>query len=245
MPLMCSSIKRGSIQRGSIEVRAFEPGGGAVRPFWRPVLRGLAWAVVLVTAPLVHLALATGRYSALALGFAAVQLAIGVGLTLGRWNRAGWGVAACLPGAALLAAPWLLRAPAALLRMQAGLSHGLLYGGLLVMFANSLRRGHTPLITALASRMTGDISPRRAAYTRHVTQAWCAYCAAQLAGSVLLAAFAPVAVWSFFVNVLDFPLLCLMFGAEYALRRRIFRDQPHASLRDGLRAFAARNSRAG
>ena len=223
MPVMVPSIKVSSIFPGSVRV-----------------LRGMGWIVVVATAPMVHLALARGRFVPLALGLAAVQLALGVGWALGR--RAWW-VAAAGSAAALLAMWWLKAgwgqwAPAVLLRVQAGLSHGLLYGGLLVVFAGSLRRGRTPLITRLARRLTGALSPERAAYTRRVTQAWCVYCAAQLAGSALLAAFAPVAVWSFFVNVLDFPLLCVMFGAEYAWRRRRFPDRPAVRLRDVLRAFA-------
>jgi uncharacterized membrane protein len=42
--------------------------------------------------------------------------------------------------------------------------------------------------------------------------------------------FAPLVIWSFFVNILDLPLVVAMFAAEYAVRLRCLRDPPRHSL---------------
>ncbi|HTQ71732.1 MAG TPA: hypothetical protein VMH92_09600 [Acidocella sp.] len=113
----------------------------------------------------------------------------------------------------------------------AALMHWVLYASLLASFALTLRRGQTPLITAMARQMQGpDIPAELAAYTRRVTIAWSLFFAAQLATSILLFCFAPLTAWSFFVNILDIPLVVAMFAAEYAVRLRVLRDPPRHSL---------------
>jgi uncharacterized membrane protein len=87
-----------------------------------------------------------------------------------------------------------------------------------------------PLITAMAHRLHGDISTELAAYTRKVTIAWSVFFAVQLALSVSLFCLAPLTFWSFFVNILDIPLVVLMFAAEYMVRLRCLSDPPRHSL---------------
>ncbi len=112
----------------------------------------------------------------------------------------------------------------------AALMHWMLYATLLSSFALTLRRGHTPLITAMASKLHGPDLPRELIiYTRRVTIAWSCFFAAQLSTSVLLFCFAPLTAWSFFVNVLDIPLVVAMYAAEYAVRIRVLRDPPRHS----------------
>jgi uncharacterized membrane protein len=113
-----------------------------------------------------------------------------------------------------------------------GLPHTLVYLGLLLMFGATLRPGHDALITALARRMYGDISDDMWRYTRRVTWAWCFFFAAQLLTSLALFLLAPLAVWSFFVNVLNLPLLALMFVAEQLCRPFLLRDAPRHSFAD-------------
>jgi hypothetical protein len=114
------------------------------------------------------------------------------------------------------------------------LTHWGIYISLLVTFGLTLRPGHEALITAMARRMHGDgqgrIAPRLAAYTRRVTLAWCGFFAVQLGISVSLFCFAPLVVWSFFVNILDIPLVAAMFAAEYWVRLRCLDDPPRHSL---------------
>lgn len=110
------------------------------------------------------------------------------------------------------------------------LMHWVLYASLLASFALTLRRGHTPLITAMAYKLHGaEIPDELILYTRRVTIAWSCFFAAQLSASVLLFCLAPLTAWSFFVNVLDIPLVVGMYAAEYAVRVRVLRDPPRHS----------------
>ena len=109
------------------------------------------------------------------------------------------------------------------------ITHWTIYTGLLLTFALTLRRGRVALITAMARRLHGKLPPELATYTRRVTIAWCCFFAAQLTTSVTLF-FAPLPAWSFFVNILDIPLVVVMFTAEYLVRLRSLQDPPRHSL---------------
>ena len=110
------------------------------------------------------------------------------------------------------------------------LMHWGIYASLLAGFALTLRPGREPLITGMARRLHGGLDAELAAYTRKVTIAWSLFFASQLALSVALFCFAPLTLWSFFVNILDIPLVAAMFGAEYAVRLRCLRNPPRHSL---------------
>jgi uncharacterized membrane protein len=117
------------------------------------------------------------------------------------------------------------------------LPHTAIYLSLLWLFGQTLKSGREPLITRLARRVHGTLPPALRAYTRRVTVAWCMFFAAQLIVSALLFLFASPREWSLFVNVLNFPLLALMFGGEYLYRIVRHGDFPHASIIDCIRAF--------
>lgn len=119
-----------------------------------------------------------------------------------------------------------------------GMPHAIIYLSLLWFFGRTLAHGAEPMVAGLARRVHGPLPPAMAAYTRRVTGAWCVFFAMQLAGSALLFTFASLNVWSLFVNVLNFPLLALMFIGEYAYRSVRHREFPHASFLDGIRAFS-------
>ena len=127
------------------------------------------------------------------------------------------------------------------LSVGSGLTHATLYGALLVLFARSLRTGGDDLVTGLARRFQNPLPPCVAAYTRGVTLAWCGFFALQLAGSATLLAVAPRAVWSLFVNVLDLPLVGLMFVAEFGCRRLLLRAESSVGLLEAIRAFSTRD----
>ncbi len=110
------------------------------------------------------------------------------------------------------------------------LTHWGIYCGLLLTFGLTLRPGHTPLITGMARRLHGELTAELALYTRRVTIAWCGFFAVQLMTSILLFWLAPLVVWSFFVNILDIPLVAAMFAAEYMVRLRCLKDPPRHSL---------------
>jgi|SRR6516162_5830855 len=119
-----------------------------------------------------------------------------------------------------------------------GLPHALIYAALLALFARTLRPGRDPLVTALSRRMYAVVPEEMAIYTRRVTWVWCTFFAAQLATSLALLLFAPLVVWSFFVNVLNLPLLALMFIGEHTCRPFLLRNAPRHSLDDLRRIIA-------
>ena len=110
-------------------------------------------------------------------------------------------------------------------------THWGIYASLLAGFALTLRPGHDPLITAMARRMHGPLSAEMLSYTRKVTIAWSLFFAVQLSISIGLFCAAPLVWWSFFVNILDIPLVAAMFAAEYAIRLRVLDDPPRHSLK--------------
>ena len=108
-------------------------------------------------------------------------------------------------------------------------------------FGRTLAPGRIPLVTSFA-RLVHDsstLAPERERYTRQVTWAWCVFFLANVGISVALAAFAPLAVWSLFANVLAAPLVAAMFAAEYAYRRRRLAGLEHVPLAAVLRRLAA------
>jgi len=110
------------------------------------------------------------------------------------------------------------------------LMHWAIYSGLLFTFALTLRPGREALISAMARKLHGPISGELVIYTRRVTIAWCCFFATQLVTSITLFLFAPLVVWSFFVNVLDIPLVLAMYSAEYLWRLRCLQNPPRHSL---------------
>lgn len=117
----------------------------------------------------------------------------------------------------------------------AAVTHWVIYSGLLLTFGLTLRPGREALITMLARRMHGPLSGELRRYTRRVTYAWCCFFACQLAASVGLFFFAPLVVWSFFVNILDLPLVAAMFVAEYLFRLCYVPDAPRHSVGEIIR----------
>lgn len=107
-----------------------------------------------------------------------------------------------------------------------GLAHATLNLFLLGLFGRTLLRGQEPLITQIARHIKGQLTPDITLYTRQATIAWCIFFTLQVVTSLSLYIFAPVAVWSLFINVLDLPLLALMFIAENTYRTLRF---PHHS----------------
>jgi len=111
---------------------------------------------------------------------------------------------------------------------------------LALMFGRTLLRGQTPLCSQIAALIHGELDAAVIRYTRRVTQAWTLFFLAMTAMSTLLFFAAPLSVWSFFSNLLVFPLVGLMFVVEFALRVRAlphWRDQLRFT--DTFRAYRA------
>ena len=76
-------------------------------------------------------------------------------------------------------------------------------------------------------------------YTRNVTFAWVIFFLLNLAATFLLYRFAPLRIWSFFVNFCSLPLILCMFVAEYLVRRRMLPRVPRSGLMATLRVYFA------
>lgn len=107
---------------------------------------------------------------------------------------------------------------------------------LAIGFGATLAAGREPLCTRIARLIHGRLDEPTERYTRAVTLAWTGFFALMVAISLLLFAFAPVAIWSVFANLLTWPLVGLMFVAEYLLRLRVL-PQDRSTILDAIRAY--------
>lgn len=171
-----------------------------------------------------------------------VLLALAPMLTLGlvlfwRWSGALKTLLAAAATACLLRAFWPLFAQnfsIVYLVQQVGF-----YSIMAITFGRSLRKGSVPLCTQLADKVHGPLSPIELRYTRSVTLAWAIFFLLNLAATFLLFRFAPLRVWSLFVNFCSAPLILLMFAAEYAVRRRLLPQVQGSGLIATLRVYFA------
>jgi len=106
-------------------------------------------------------------------------------------------------------------------------------------FGRSLLDNRVPLCTRLADRVHGPLSALELLYTRHVTVAWAIFFLLNLAATYLLYRFAPLRIWSLFVNFCSLPLILLMFVAEYLVRRRVLPQVQRSGLIATLRVYFA------
>jgi len=105
-----------------------------------------------------------------------------------------------------------------------------------------LQAGREPLVTALARRVHGSLTPAMEAYSRKVTLAWTVYFVAMAALSLVLYALAPFDAWATFANLVTPLAILLMFVGEYLLRYRLHPEFERATLAQAVRAYADRGS---
>jgi uncharacterized membrane protein len=169
-------------------------------------------------------------------------LALAPMLTLGlvllwRWSGALMALLAAAAAAYLLRAFWPLFAQnfsIVYLLQQAGF-----YSIMAFTFGRSLCKGSIPLCTQIADKVHGPLSALELRYTRQVTVAWVIFFLGNVAANFLLFEFAPLSVWSVFVNFCSLPLILLMFAAEYAVRRRVLPQVQGSGLIAALRVYFA------
>ena len=107
------------------------------------------------------------------------------------------------------------------------------------VFGATLREGETPLIVGIAELDQGALEPRFTRYLRALTQAWAIFFLAMACLSLLLMLHAPFEWWSLFVNVLTWPLIGMMFIAEWVVRRVGFKElPPHTPLHIATKILA-------
>lgn len=123
------------------------------------------------------------------------------------------------------------------LAASSGFSHAAANLFLLWYFGSTLAPGREPIITRFARRVHGALQPAMERFTRQLTIAWCAFFAAQLIASAMLYAFASLNAWSLFINLLNLPLLALMFVGQSVYRSLRYPDCPRASIWQSVEAF--------
>ena len=203
------------------------------------LLRGLRWAAIaafcLAYSVLSHLATADPHPDLLDAAVAVVPvMALAIVLAWRSQQRTGWLLLCLITIAALLAAgPLLVRHFAWVFLAQ----HAGMQALLGLAFGRTLRAGQVPLVSRFAAVVHGTLSPALARYTRQVTWAWTVYFAAMTALSLLLFWLAPIAVWSAFANLLNLPLVVLMFIGEYIARLCLLQPADRAGPLEAIRAF--------
>jgi uncharacterized membrane protein len=118
-----------------------------------------------------------------------------------------------------------------------GIPHAVAYSFLLWYFGRTLVRGREPIITRFSRSVHGPLPPAMERFTRKVTIAWCVFFAAQLIVSAFLFAFAALGTWSLFVNLLNLPLLAVMFVGQLVYRMLRYPDYPRTSIGQAIQAY--------
>jgi uncharacterized membrane protein len=116
---------------------------------------------------------------------------------------------------------------------------------LLAWWTPTLRAGHTPFVTRIATAIRGPLPPDYAAYTRRVTQLWVGVFALLTVAGVALAAGASAEIWSLFTNFLNPLLVGTVFLGEYLFRRVRFRHMQHPDFITFVREVAKAGTRPG
>lgn len=193
-------------------------------------LLAVMWAVAA------HITSASGQASAWGAALALAPLVLAAAVALWRWPQRLWAVLVALGLLAVLVASWrFLTTQVAWLYF---VQHLGIYGLLCSLFARTLGGPGESLVTQMARKVHGGVlTPRQAVYTRQVTVAWSGFFAGMVVVSVGLFAWASLATWSTFANLLGAPLIGLMFLGELAWRRKILPANERATLKETLRAW--------
>lgn len=105
------------------------------------------------------------------------------------------------------------------------------------VFGHTLIAGSTPLVVNFARIVDPVLPVELEIYARKVTLAWTLFFVITCVISTVLFMAAPLPVWSTFAVLLQWPSVAVFFVSEYLLRRYLFRQLKHASLRDGFNAY--------
>lgn len=116
---------------------------------------------------------------------------------------------------------------------------------LAITFGSTLGRGDAD---ALCSRVTslmlvGPADPVYMRYTWKVTLVWTAYFILSGLVSVGLFFYGPLAIWSYFANLLTPVIVGLMFVIEYLVRVRVLPDRAHFSIAQTIKAYRSYEQR--
>jgi uncharacterized membrane protein len=110
---------------------------------------------------------------------------------------------------------------------------------LAITFGATLGRGDEDALCSQVTRMLlpTPADPAYMHYTWKVTLVWTTYFILSAVLSVGLFFFGPLAVWSFFANLLTPVTVGLMFVIEYLVRVRVLPDREHYSIAQIVQAY--------
>jgi len=110
---------------------------------------------------------------------------------------------------------------------------------LAITFGSTLGRGDADALCSRVTRLMlpGPADPAYMRYTWNVTLVWTMYFITTAVVSVGLFFFGPIAVWSYFANLLTPLIVGLMFGIEYLVRVRVLPDRAHFSIAQTIQAY--------
>ena len=110
---------------------------------------------------------------------------------------------------------------------------------LAITFGSTLGRGDAEALCSRVTRLMlpGPADPTYMRYTWKVTLGWTVYFIASAVVSVGLFFLGPIAVWSYFANLLTPVFVGLMFVIEYLVRVRLLPDRVHFSIAQTIQAY--------
>jgi uncharacterized membrane protein len=188
-----------------------------------PCLRTSALAVALGWPIALHFAVVSGHP-----GWMPIITSIAAICAIAIWSAAKGTIAAVIVGlgAAGLLAVIAIVAPSALVFGPPIVINAALGA----LFARSLRRGYEPTISVFARLEHGTLAPELARYTRGLTWLWTILFLGLATAALLLAVYASLSAWSWFVNCATYVAVAGLFVGEYLYRRIRFPQYRHASL---------------
>lgn len=201
---------------------------------------GWAWKALIVLAcvayqVLVHASVSSTQGGELRAVLLWLPLVMVAGWVVARArNKPMWLAALAAAGATVYVAEHQERLG---LAAVSGIPHATAYLFLLWWFGRTLAPGMEPMVTRFARRVHSVLPPDMERFTRNVTIAWCVFFAAQLIISALLFAFGSLDTWSAFVNLLNLPLLGLMFAGQLIYRNVRHPGFPRATAWQAIEAF--------
>jgi uncharacterized membrane protein len=105
------------------------------------------------------------------------------------------------------------------------------------VFGQTLSQGATPLVVTFAKMVHPVLPNEIEIYARKVTVAWTWFFILTCSISVVLYLAAPLAAWSSFAILFQWPSVALFFIGEYLLRKKLFKKFDHATLKQGFDAY--------
>jgi uncharacterized membrane protein len=116
---------------------------------------------------------------------------------------------------------------------------------LAITFGSTLWREPADALCSRIARLMlpSPVDPAYMRYTWKVTLVWAVYFCASAVLSVLLFFWGPIAIWSYFANLLTPVLIGLLFVVEYLVRVRLLPERAHFSIAQTIRAYRSYDKR--